>query len=116
MRRNSVRKSCSQPGSARRVPLLGAVGPLQFEVLQYRIQTEYGAESRLVPAPWRVIRWIDPAGDPVVPEDLPSSATLALDTTNRPVALFTADWELSYYLEKHPRVLLRRLPSDLSPP
>ena len=107
-------QSFSQPGSARRVPLLGAVGPLQFEVLQYRIQTEYGAESRLVPAPWKVIRWIDPAGDPVVPEDLPSSATLALDATNRPVALFTADWELSYYLEKHPRVLLRRLPSDLS--
>ena len=63
-------QSFSQPGSARRVPLLGAVGPLQFEVLQYRIQTEYGAESRLVPAPWKVIRWIDPAGDPVVPEDL----------------------------------------------
>src|SRR5205823_9059292 len=33
--------------SAQRVPLLGAVGPLQFEVVQYRMQTEYGAESRL---------------------------------------------------------------------
>ena len=29
-----------------RGPLLGAVGPLQFEVVQYRLQTEYGAESR----------------------------------------------------------------------
>ena len=29
-----------------KVPLLAAVGPLQFEVVQYRLQSEYGAESR----------------------------------------------------------------------
>ena len=29
------------------VPLLGAVGPLQFEVVQFRLESEYGAESRL---------------------------------------------------------------------
>ncbi len=33
--------------ASQRVPLLGAVGPLQFEVVQYRMQSEYGAESRL---------------------------------------------------------------------
>src|SRR3954464_5583333 len=33
--------------SMKRTPLLGAVGPLQFEVVQYRLQSEYGAESRL---------------------------------------------------------------------
>ncbi|MGH7969371.1 MAG: peptide chain release factor 3, partial [Limisphaerales bacterium] len=43
--------------SAQRVPLLGAVGPLQFEVVQYRMQTEYGAESRLEQALWKVLRW-----------------------------------------------------------
>ena len=32
------------------VPLLGAVGPLQFEVLQYRLEGEYAAETRLEPA------------------------------------------------------------------
>src|SRR5207302_4513955 len=44
--------------SAQRVPLLGAVGPLQFEVVQYRMQTEYGAESRLEPGPWKILRWV----------------------------------------------------------
>src|ERR1043165_8349385 len=43
--------------SAQRVPLLGAVGPLQFEVVQYRMQTEYGADNRLEHAPWKVLRW-----------------------------------------------------------
>ena len=33
------------------IALLAAVGPLQFEVVQYRLQSEYGAESRLEPAP-----------------------------------------------------------------
>src|SRR3954469_17838495 len=40
--------------ATQRVPLLGAVGPLQFEVVQYRMQTEYGAESRLESSPWKV--------------------------------------------------------------
>ena len=104
----------SMPDSARRVPLLGAVGPLQFEVLQYRIQSEYGAESRLNTAPWRIVRWIDPAGEPVDPDSIPSSSALAFDASSRPVLLFSADWELSFYQEKHPRVLLHRLPSSLS--
>ena len=38
--------------AVQRVPLLGAVGPLQFEVVQFRLESEYGAESRLESAPW----------------------------------------------------------------
>ena len=41
-----------------RIPLLGAVGPLQFEVLQYRLESEYGADCRLETAPWSIVRWI----------------------------------------------------------
>ena len=33
--------------AGQRVPLLAAVGPLQFEVVQYRLESEYGAPSRL---------------------------------------------------------------------
>src|SRR5687768_12389960 len=43
--------------ATQRVPLLGAVGPLQFEVVQYRMQTEYGAESKLEHGPWKILRW-----------------------------------------------------------
>ena len=42
------------------VPLLGAVGPLQFEVLQYRLEGEYAAETRLEPANWSLARWLKP--------------------------------------------------------
>ena len=96
--------------SVARVPLLGAVGPLQFEVLQYRLETEYGAPPRLEHAPWKILRWIDPDGKPVAPTTLPTGARLAADSRQRPVILFTADWELPYFLEKHPGVLLHKIP------
>jgi peptide chain release factor 3 len=101
------------PDSATRAPLLGAVGPLQFEVLQYRLETEYGATTRLEPTPWKNLRWIDPAGAPVTAEMLPSGARLALDMHHRPVALFSADWELNFFLEKNPKVILHKLPDAL---
>ena len=41
------------------VPLLGAVGPLQFEVLQYRLRDEYGVDSNLEMKQWEVLRWVD---------------------------------------------------------
>jgi len=49
--------------TASRVPLLAAVGPLQFEVLQYRLETEYNAETRREAAPASRaggILWHDP--------------------------------------------------------
>jgi peptide chain release factor 3 len=73
-----------------KIPLLAAVGPLQFEVVQYRLETEYGAESRLEQSPWTVIRWLqgewtEEQLDALV---LPTGSRLAFDSSNRPVALF----------------------------
>ena len=44
-------------GSLQQIPLLGAVGPLQFEVLKYRMENEYGAEGRLESTSWSIVRW-----------------------------------------------------------
>ena len=46
------------PDAVQKIPLLAAVGPLQFEVVQYRLQSEYGAESRLENAPWECAKWL----------------------------------------------------------
>jgi peptide chain release factor 3 len=96
--------------SAQRVPLLGAVGPLQFEVVQYRLQTEYGAESRFESAPWKVIRWVNPEGRAVGPDDLPTGARLATDSAGQVVVLFAEEWSCDYFAERHPEVRLERLP------
>ena len=45
------------------MPLLAAVGPLQFEVVQYRLESEYGAPAQLKPAAWKMVRWVKPPVD-----------------------------------------------------
>ncbi|MCS6770718.1 MAG: peptide chain release factor 3 [Kiritimatiellae bacterium] len=85
--------------------LLGAVGQLQFEVLVYRLQTEYGAETRLEPAPFTHIRWFDPGIDraEVQREYLGSGVALAEDIEGELVILFPEKWSLDYFQQKHPR-------------
>jgi peptide chain release factor 3 len=99
--------------SAQRVPLLGAVGPLQFEVVQYRLQTEYGAESRLEQAPWKIPRWAVAAdGASLETTTLPTGARLAHDAAGRPVILFTEQWACDYFTERNPKIKLSALPPD----
>ncbi len=102
--------------AAQRLPLLGAVGPLQFEVLQFRLETEYGAKSRLEPVPWKLIRWVgnDDAGRALTEEALPSGCRLATDATGQTVALFTEEWALRFFSERNPKVPLLRLPSQVA--
>jgi peptide chain release factor 3 len=100
------------PDAAVRVPLLAAVGPLQFEVVQYRLESEYGATSRLVPAPWKVVRWL-PLGFPQ-PElsslVLPTGARLAYDMGRQPVILFPNEWAADYFGQTNSKVELSALP------
>ncbi|HVV70238.1 MAG TPA: peptide chain release factor 3 [Verrucomicrobiae bacterium] len=99
--------------SAQRVPLLGAVGPLQFEVVQYRMQTEYGAESRLEQGPWKVLRWVVGAnGSDFDDSQLPTGARVAFDVAGKPVILFQDQWSCDYYAQKNPKVTLSALPVE----
>ncbi len=95
--------------ATQRVPLLGAVGPLQFDVVQYRLQTEYGAESRLENGPWRLLRWV--ASGQVNETMLPSGARFATDGAGQTVVLFTDQWSCNYFTERNPEISLRTLPA-----
>jgi len=94
------------------VPLLGAIGPLQFDVVQYRLQTEYGAESRLEAAPWERLRWLDPAlsADTLDQIILPSGGARALDSSGRHVLLFCTEWDQNYFISKNKDIALASEP------
>jgi peptide chain release factor 3 len=94
------------------VTLLAAVGPLQFEVVQYRLQAEYGAESRLETAPWQFLRWLAPHPALEHPAGLVTASGVAwgTDSDGRPVILFPNDWTMRYFVEKNPDIKLRSLP------
>ncbi|MEK7841068.1 MAG: peptide chain release factor 3, partial [Deltaproteobacteria bacterium] len=91
--------------SSHATPLLGAVGPLQFEVMQYRLKDEYKAESRLEMMPWKILRWLESSSDDeVLKQRLPQEAALATDDQNRRVMLFQTDWSLKFFSEKNPLI------------
>lgn len=101
------------PDPARNVPLLGAVGSLQFEVFKYRLENEYGAVVRMEPASATLIRWVDKAGEDVRDDMLPPGGRLMLDAAGRKVLLFDSEWVLKFFNDRNPKVLLRKLPSDI---
>ncbi|MBL9214555.1 MAG: peptide chain release factor 3 [Opitutaceae bacterium] len=105
-----------QSFTARNAPpgatLLAAVGPLQFEVVQWRLQSEYGAESRLAPTPWTLLRWLEPHPALEDPSRLvvASGVSFGSDKFGHPVVLFPNDWTMRYFTEKNPELKLLELP------
>lgn len=96
---------------AHKGPLLAAVGPLQFEVLQYRIQSEYGAETKLENAAWQMVMWVDSDSKDKVNEDiLPFGSEIGEDTAGSRVVLFPNKWSLGTFQQKYPDILLYDLP------
>ena len=98
--------------SSIKTPLLAAVGPLQFEVVQFRLESEYGAESRLESAPWSVVRWLptDIKEDDLDALSLPTGAKIAYDIGKNPVILFQNEWSANYFGETNKGIALTSLP------
>jgi peptide chain release factor 3 len=98
--------------SAVKTPLLAAVGPLQFEVVQFRLESEYSAASRLESVPWTVVRWLpsDIKEDELDALSLPTGSRLAYDTGNNPVVLFPNEWAANYFNGTNKNCPLSALP------
>jgi peptide chain release factor 3 len=94
-----------------KTPVLAAVGPLQFEVVQYRMQAEYQAESHLEMARWNLVRWYRMEGkDSEWLPDTPDTAALATDRDNRPAVLLTDEWALRHFQQRNPGIEVSPLP------
>ena len=87
-----------------RDPILGAVGVLQFEIIQHRLLSEYGVTITLSPLPYRHARWVE--GEPFEPTKFERSGhtTCVLDVEDRPLILFDSDWALRQALQDNPQL------------
>ena len=106
-------------GSAQRVPLLGAVGPLQFEVLQARLISEYQVETRLEHSPWSVVQWFSEKEPDKSRSDrdppkvkLPSGSDIARDQDDNWVILLTAKYLLTVLHERNEHLIFRDHAND----
>ncbi len=97
--------------AAQRHPVLAAVGQLQFEVVQYRLQNEYGVETQLERLPeYTHARWIVGSAEEVSNMEWIINARKAEDAEGRPVALIKGEWALNYMLERNPDTQFLEVP------
>ncbi len=96
-------------GGSRSEPILAAVGKLQFEVVQYLMESEYSVQVQLEHLHYTKVTW--PSGDEagLSKLTLPSSSHMAEDGRGRTVVLFGGDWEVNYAKEKNPNVEFLRI-------
>ena len=100
--------------SDQKIPLLAAVGPLQFEVVQYRLEAEYGAASRLESVPWEIVKWLKAGTTPEHLKELkmPTGSRIAYDADEQPVVLFPSSWTMNYFIQQNPAAGLFDLSAD----
>jgi len=88
-----------------RDPVVGVVGALQFDVIQSRLETEYGAGSRVEPLSFVMARWLDPQGTDVrALNGLGADVMDVVDRRGRTVLLFPSAWALKYAEGQNPLV------------
>ncbi len=94
------------PMASRTEPTLGVVGQLQFEVIQYRLLSEYGVETLLDRVPYTSVRWIDGPEKALSQIYWGSGVRKVEDDQGRLAGLFESDWMRNYFIEKHPDLIL----------
>lgn len=94
---------------AKRDPILAAVGQLQFEVVQFRMQNEYGVESTLELLPFSVARWVDGGWEALKKVGRLFNTVTVKDGWGRPVLLFRNEWNCRQVEGDHPDLKLNAI-------
>ena len=88
-------------------PVFAAVGPMQFEVAEHRMATEFGAPITLERLPYTVARAIDVDDIALVAKQV--SMEVLTRTDGVMLALFTTKWRMQGFCEDNPKIQLRSL-------
>jgi peptide chain release factor 3 len=91
---------------SKRDPILAAVGQLQLEVVQYRLENEYGVKTRLEPLGFAVARWVVGGWAELEKVGRIFNCKTVRDAWNRPVLLFKNEWNLNQLRDDHPELEL----------
>ncbi|NEQ38823.1 MAG: peptide chain release factor 3 [Okeania sp. SIO3I5] len=91
---------------SKRDPILAAVGQLQLEVVQFRMENEYGVETRLEMLPFSVARWVDGGWEILKKVGRLFNTVAVKDSWGRPVLLFKNEWNCQQVESEHPELKL----------
>ncbi|MEI7025102.1 peptide chain release factor 3 [Paenibacillus sp. y28] len=80
--------------------ILGVVGQLQFEVMEYRMKNEYGVDIQLQRMPYQFARWV--VDENLDPSKYRVNSTLVKDKKDNYVALFESEYAMRSAMDKNP--------------
>ncbi|MBR3293233.1 MAG: peptide chain release factor 3 [Oscillospiraceae bacterium] len=87
--------------------IVGVVGVLQFEVLEYRLKTEYGVDIRRRAMPYELVRWVENETIDISALNLTSDTKWVQDFKGNNLLLFTSGWCINWALDKNEGLMLR---------
>lgn len=92
------------PYSGMEEVIVGVVGTLQFDVLEYRLKHEYNVDLYMEGLPYEYLRWIKtPDGEPVKEDDLilGTDVKLVEDYKGNQLLLFGSPWAVNWTAERN---------------
>ena len=95
-----------EPNSGMERVIVGVVGVLQFEVLEYRLKNEYNVEVIRNNLPYQYIRWIRNTDIDVKKLNLTSDTKWVQDFKDNNILIFTSEWNINWALEKNEGLVL----------
>jgi len=88
-------------------PVLGAVGPMQFEVVEERMTHDFGAAIRSESLPYQIARRTNRESAEILGHDRQVEVLMRSDGTL--LALFSTPWRLRNTVRDHPELMLEDL-------
>ncbi len=95
-----------EPNSGMERVIVGVVGVLQFEVLEYRLKNEYKVDVIRRDLPFRYIRWIRNEGIDVKSLNLTSDTKWVQDFKGNDLLIFTSEWNINWATDKNEGLIL----------
>jgi peptide chain release factor 3 len=90
--------------------LLGAVGPLQLDVVAHRLEHEYAAQARMIPTSYKLARWVTAESPADLARFIEANAyRVAYDVVDAPAVLYGHASELRAAQEVWPRIQFHAL-------
>ena len=86
--------------------IVGVVGVLQFEVLEYRLNNEYNVDVKMDRLAYRYVRWIENKDIDMDSLNLTSDTKKVKDLKDRNLLIFQNDWGISWALEHNKGLIL----------
>ena len=93
--------------------IVGVVGTLQFDVLMFRLKSEYNVEIKLDPLPYEHIRWVENPDECPVEQIVGTSDMKRIkDLHDNPLLLFINQWSVGMVLERNKGLKLAEFKVD----